>query len=87
MAWKYKFSKDAQKQLRKLDSKIQSRIKKVIYEKLVLNPQLNLLPLAGDMKGLYKFRVGDYRLLCVKQDEELCILVVKVKHRKEVYRK
>ena len=87
MAWRYEFTRNAQKQLRKLDHKVQSRIKKAVYEKLVVNPDLHLIALTGNLAGLYKFRVGNYRLLCAKEDEKLCILVVKVKHRGEVYRR
>ena len=86
MTWSYNFTKSAQKQLGKLDHKIQSRIKKAVYQKLVKNPQHYLVALTGGLAGLYKFWVGDYRLLCAKQDEKLCILVVKVRHRKQAYR-
>jgi len=53
---------------------------------MVINPKLALIPLAGDKAGLYKFRVGDYRLLCSRDDDTLHVLVVKVKHRKDIYR-
>ncbi len=86
MTWIFKFSKKAEKQFKKLDAKIQSSIKKAVYERLVVNPQLALIPLTGDKAGLYKFRIGDYRLLCSRNDKKLHVLVVKVKHRKEVYR-
>lgn len=86
MAWTFEFLKKAQKQFDKLDSETQSRIKKAVYERLIVNPKIHLIPLSGDKSGLYKFRVGDYRLLCAKNDNELIVLVVKVKHRKEVYR-
>ncbi|MEL6748906.1 MAG: type II toxin-antitoxin system RelE/ParE family toxin [Pseudomonadota bacterium] len=86
MTWVFEFSKKAEKQFLRLDDKIKSRIKKAVFEKLVINPQLALIPLTGDKSGLYKFRVGDYRLLCSKNDEKLHVLVVKVKHRREVYR-
>jgi mRNA interferase RelE/StbE len=53
---------------------------------LVTNPKLALIPLTGDKANLYKFRVGDYRLLCLRDDEKLHVLVIKVKHRKDVYK-
>ncbi len=84
--YQIQFHKQAKKQFAKLSRPLQQRIAKVIDEKLIPNPDIHLIPLTGDMTGLYKFRVGDYRLLCAKQDEKLCILVLKVKHRKEVYR-
>ena len=41
--------------------------------------------LVGDLKGFWRYRVGDYRLICRIHDEELEILVVEVGHRKEIY--
>jgi mRNA interferase RelE/StbE len=67
-------------------SSVKLRIKKYILEKLIINPKLYLIPLLGDKSGFYKFRVGDYRLLCVREDLKYIITVVKVKHRKEVYK-
>lgn len=87
MAWTFEFSKKAQKQFDALDTAVKSRIKRAVLERLVVNPKQHLIPLMGDMAGLYKFRIGDYRLLCSRNDEELRVLVVKVKHRKDVYRK
>ncbi len=86
MTWRVEFSKQAAKQFKMLDAAIQSRIKKAVLEKLIVNPKLALIPLTGDKAGFYKFRVGDYRLLCSRDDENLYVLVVKVKHRKDVYK-
>jgi mRNA interferase RelE/StbE len=86
MTWTFEFSKNAEKQFKKLDVTVQSRIKKAVLERMVINPKLALIPLAGDKVGLYKFRVGDYRLLCSRDDDTLHVLVVKVKHRKDIYR-
>ena len=85
MTWTFEFSKKAEKQFKKLDDIIQSRIKRAVFERLVTNPKLALIPLTGDKSNLYKFRVGDYRLLCLRDDEKLHVLVIKVKHRKDVY--
>lgn len=85
MMYKVLFEKKAKKQFYSLNMEIQKRITKAIDEKLVKNPKSNLIPLSGTLAGLYKFRVGDYRLLCVKKDEELLVLVVTLKHRKNVY--
>lgn len=85
MNWIYAFTKKAQKQFDALDSNLQSNIKKDVYEKLLVNPKIYLIPLVGDKSGFYKFRVGSYRLLCAKNGNEFSILVVKVKHRREAY--
>ena len=42
--------------------------------------------LAGDKKGLWRYRVGDYRVLCQINDGRLVILVIAIGHRNEVYR-
>ena len=83
----FEFSKKAQKQFDSLDRQIQSRIKKAVIEKLIINPKEYLIPLSGNKAGFYKFKVGDYRLLCSRNDKKLHVLVVKVKHRKEVYKR
>ena len=83
MVWQIEFTKKAQKQLYQLDQTAQSKIKKTVYEKLLVAPKENLIRLSGNLNCFYKFRVGKYRLLCVKQ--QLLILVVKVGHRKNVY--
>ncbi len=86
MSWQFVFSKQSQKKFDRLENNIQSRIKKAVYEKLLINPDFYLVPLTADMSGFYKFRVGDYRLLCAKHDDTFCVVVLKVKHRKEIYR-
>ncbi len=46
---------------------------------------MTLRDLKREFKKYYKFRVGDYRLICDKQDNTLVIFVITVKHRREVY--
>jgi mRNA interferase RelE/StbE len=85
MGWDIIFDGKAQKQLLKLDIEIQRRIKRDVNEKLLMNPDYHLEGLEGEFKKYYKFRVGDYRLICDKQDNKLVIFVITVKHRREVY--
>jgi len=86
MSWKIIFTKKAQKQINNLDKSVQSRIKKAILEKLMINPDLFIEPLTGDFTGYYKFRIGDYRLICSKENEELTIIIIELGHRSEVYK-
>jgi mRNA interferase RelE/StbE len=86
MKWKLIFEKKAEKEFFKLDSFARKMITKAIDEKLLINPNQHLIPLSANLSGYYKFRVGNYRLICEKEDENITILVVKVKHRKEVYK-
>ena len=85
--YKIIFEEKARKQFFKLNREVQERITKAIDEKLAVSPKAHLIRLVGDKSGLYKFRVGDYRLLCFKDEDRLTILMVKLKHRKDVYKK
>ena len=49
------------------------------------NPYLRGAPLTGGLSGYWKYRVGDYRLLCEIHDDKLLVLIVKIGHRREVY--
>ncbi len=86
MAWKIIFTGKAQKQINHLDKTIQSRIKKAILTKLIINPLAHLEPLVGEFGGYYKFRIGDYRLICTKEEKELVVIVVEIGHRSAVYK-
>ena len=86
MVWEIVFTKKAQKQINSLDNQDKQRIKKAILEKLMINANLHLELLSGDLGSFYKFRVGDYRLICTKEDNKLIVTVVEIGHRKEVYK-
>lgn len=66
-------------------------IKKLIFEridKLRTNPRPeNVEPLQGADKGLFRIRQGDYRIVYSIQDQRLVVLIVRVVHRREVYKK
>lgn len=80
------FSNKAERKFLKLDNTIQKQIKKFILklEKLE-DPWAEGKSLVGDFKGFWRYRVGDYRLICRIHDEKLEILVVELGHRKEIY--
>lgn len=84
--WQVEFTKGADKDFSKLAPEIRKRIDKEIEEKLLTNDaEKYLKALTGDKAGFYKFRVGDYRLLCSKEENRLIITVIKIAHRREVY--
>ena len=85
ITWKIIFTKKAQKQINALDKPIQSRIKAAILEKLVVNPDFFLESLTGDLTGYYKLRVGDFRLICSKENETLTVIIIELGHRSEIY--
>ncbi len=86
MAWKIEFHKDAEKELAKVDKKIQKRILKVLRERIAPNnPRSFGEPLRGNLSGLWKYRIGNYRVIADIQDEVVVILVLRVGHRRKVY--
>ncbi len=88
MAWKIETKPAADKILLSLDKPVQRRIKKFIDERLSLldNPRSIGEPLAGPLGEYWKYRVGDYRLICDIQDNIVTILIVTIGNRREVYR-
>ena len=85
MSWKIIFTKRAEKDLKSFSPEVKKLIAKAINKKLLPNPDSALIPLKGKLKGIYKFRVGTYRILCEKRSTTLVIVVVKIGHRKEIY--
>ena len=88
MAWAVSFSAAAEKTFGKLDRPLQRRIQKLIDTRLQTDEDPRRLGEAytGPLKGYWKYRVGDYRLICAIQDEAVHILVIAIGDRKEVYR-
>lgn len=87
MAWKIRFTKSADKALRKLDKSTSARILDEIEEISALDdPRSRGKALTGTLSGLWRYRVGDYRIVCDIEDGMMLILVVAVAHRREVYK-
>ena len=86
--WKIEFSKYSFKQLSKLDKPVQQLIRAWIrkYLKNTEDPRLYGKPLTGNLQGLWRYRVGDYRLVCRIHDAIVTIYIVEVGHRKEIYK-
>ncbi len=88
MAWTIKFDPSAEKELDKLDPQIARRVLKFLFQRLAIleDPRSIGEALHGPRFGeLWKYRVGDYRLICSLQDEVLTVLVLRIGHRREVY--
>jgi len=86
--WEIRFSIDALKELKKLDrytiTLIDSWIKKHLENSE--DPHAFGNPLMTNHKGEWGYRIGDYRMLCEIKDNVLLILVIKIGHRKDVYK-
>jgi len=89
MAWNVELGERAERQLSNLAPQISRRIVSFLYERLcrLEDPRsIGEAPHGSEMGALWKYRVGDYRLIAEIQDNRLIILVVRVGHRREVYR-
>ncbi|MEO7390739.1 MAG: type II toxin-antitoxin system RelE/ParE family toxin [Ramlibacter sp.] len=89
MAWVVEFDPDAVKDLKKLDMQVQRRIIDFLRERLapMKNPRELGEALSGAALGNYwKYRVGDWRMVCDIQDRRIVVRVLRVGNRREVYR-
>ncbi|MEN8243539.1 MAG: type II toxin-antitoxin system RelE/ParE family toxin [Thermodesulfobacteriota bacterium] len=89
MAWTVRISDLAEKQLHKLDRPVQRRILDWLFDRIegCKNPRHFGEPLKGDYAGLWRYRVGSYRILCKIQDRKIRVLVLTVGHRREIYKR
>ena len=87
MSWAYRFDERALKELRKLGHQAQRDIIAYLDERVIGDddPRRFGKGLKADLGGLWRYRVGDYRILCQIKDRELLVLVVAAGHRREVY--
>lgn len=87
--YKVKYSSKAIKNLRKLDKYTRNLIYAWIDKNLVdcENPRVHGKGLVENKSGQWRYRVGDYRLICEIKDEEIIILVLEIGHRREIYNK
>ena len=87
MKYKVLFTDKAQKELKKLDKHTALLIIGWIEKNLVNceNPRIHGKGLVGNRNGEWRYRIGDYRLICQIQDEEITILVLEVGHRRQIY--
>jgi mRNA interferase RelE/StbE len=88
MAWKISFDKKAEKQFARLAQSAQLQIAAYLSQRVVAqnDPRKLGKALRGEKKGYWRYRVGDYRVICELRDEELLVLVLDLGHRREVYR-
>lgn len=88
MKYSVSYSKQAQKQIKKLDNYTRIMIIRWIEKNLVgsINPRENGKALKGKLGDYWRYRVGDYRIISKIEDDELIIFVVEIGHRREVYK-
>ena len=84
MSYEIVFTDTSKKQFKKLDRDTQERIIKAL-ERIRIRPEAHVKKLVGDLG--YRLRVGDYRVILDIYNDELIILVIKIGHRKNIYKK
>jgi mRNA interferase RelE/StbE len=82
------FTPKARKDLPRIDKPYRTRILSFLRDRVARldDPRSIGEVLVGPLQGLWKYRVGDYRILCRIEDAKLIVLVLIVGHRREVYR-
>jgi len=85
--YKIVFSEKAKKQLKKLDKHINSLIIGWLEKNIdnSENPRIHGKALTENKSGQWRYRIGDYRVICEINDKEIVVLVVEVGHRRDVY--
>ncbi len=85
--WRLQFSKKASKQLSKMDA----GVRRIVIAWLLKNidgcddPRAHGKGLTTNKSGIWRYRVGDYRILCDIQDEQLVVLAIEIGHRRNIY--
>ena len=87
MAWTVEYSAAARDQLRRLDRQTARRVVEYMDERVVRreDPRSTGRALTGPLGGLWRYRIGGYRVICEIQDDILRVLVVRIGRRDSVY--
>lgn len=88
MIWTVEVAPRAARALARLDRPIQTQIRRFLSERLATDQDPRRLghSLRGPLTGLWRYRIGDYRLICRIEDGRCVVLVLEIGHRREVYR-
>jgi len=88
MKWALEFTPDAKKQLERLDRYTQRLIASWIQKHLLggVDPRATGKPLAANFAGYWRYRIGDYRMVCKIVDQRILVIVMRIGHRSDVYR-
>ena len=88
MTWTIEWDDRARRELRRLDRQTQREILRYFNERIASDedPRRFGKSLRHELQGLWRYRVGDYRMICKIEDNHLVVLVLGVAHRSTVYR-
>jgi mRNA interferase RelE/StbE len=85
--WRVEFDPDAARELRKLGHEARRLIQKYLRERVATDedPRRFGHALLGDLKSLWRYRVGDYRIVADIRDKEIVVMIIAVGHRRNIY--
>ncbi len=88
MTWTVEWDDKARRVLRKLNRSTQADILRYFRERIMVDddPRRFGKALRHELQGLWRYRIGDYRVVCQIQDEQLIVLALAVGHRRNIYR-
>ncbi len=90
MAWRIDFNKRAARELKKLKKGSPQTGERIVRELIEISkmddPRSRGKAMTGDYAGYWRYRVGNYRIICDIVDEKLLILALEIGHRREIYR-
>lgn len=87
MIWELKFEPEVLKALKKMDRSVRAELVDYLADRVATlsNPRQLGKPLVGGKRGLWRYRVRDYRIICEIRDRQLIVVVVHLGHRRTVY--
>jgi len=88
LAWKIEYTKSALSELKKLDKAEAKKIVSFMSDRIANldNPRLTGKSLTGNLVDLWRYHIGDYRLICEIKEDKLILICVAAGHRKNVYK-
>lgn len=89
MTYQVKILESVEKELKKMDKQTVRIIKNWIVKNLVdtEDPRAKGKALTGNLKGIWRYRIGDYRLFAKIEDDILTIFLFDIGHRRDVYKR
>lgn len=87
--WQLLFSKKADKELSKMDASVRRIIVAWLLKNVdgCSNPRLHGKGLTGPFSDKWRYRIGNYRVLCEIRDDDLVVLAIEIGHRKDIYQR
>lgn len=87
MAWTIRYAKSVRKAVEKLAPQTRRRIRDYLENRMAAldDPRELGKPLKGGLSQLWRYRVGDFRVICELHDDALVVLVIRIGHRRDVY--